>query len=336
MNTEEPPADRPSRWKPILVYAVSLACLLWVFHDVHPRQLLATMAISNWWYVTAAVAVDILTYILQGWRWNLLLSTVGRMGTFRATQGIYAGLFTNEVIPLRVGELVRAFLASRWLSCRFTAVLPSMVIERFLDAVWLAIGIGIAAIIVPLPNHLLEAGDVLGVFALAATAVFLWIVLRKEKELEGAARPAPATGLRGFISNLASGLRGIGITKRLYFSALLSAGMLVCQAFAVWFMMLACGIRLPLSAGVVTVMVVRLGTAIPNAPANIGSFQFFTVVALGLFAVDKTAAAGFSIVYFVALTAPLWILGLVAINRTGMSLGTIRLRATELRRNPAE
>ncbi len=329
--TERRTDEGSSLWKRLLVYAVSLACLVWVFHDVHPRQLLATMTISNWWYVALAVLVDILTYVLQGARWSMLLSTVGPMSTLRATQGIYAGLFTNEVVPLRLGEVVRAFLASRWLSCRFSAVLPSMVVERFLDAIWLVVGIGIAAILVPLPKNLVEAGDVLGVFVLLAGALFLWIVLRKEKELEHGESPAPAKGIRGFISSLASGLREIGISRNFYISALLSAGMLFCQALAVWFMMLACGIRLPLQAGIVVTMIVRLGTAIPNAPANVGSFQFFTVVALGLFAVNKTTAAAFSIVDFVVLTAPLWILGLLAINRTGMSLATIRTRVADLR-----
>ena len=40
-------------------------------------------------------------------------------------------------------------------------------------------------------------------------------------------------------------------------------------------------------------LTVRLGTIIPNAPANVGGFQFFVVLALGLFAVSKTTAAGF-------------------------------------------
>jgi hypothetical protein len=42
------------------------------------------------------------------------------------------------------------------------------------------------------------------------------------------------------------------------------------------------------------ILIVRLGTMIPNAPANVGSFQFFTFLALGSFGVEKTVAAGFS------------------------------------------
>lgn len=346
-----PPARaRAAQLKRALMYSFAAACLIWVFHNVHPRHLLASMRVGNWWLLGAAVVVDILTYVLQGARWKVLLSPVGRLGSIRATQAIYAGLFTNEVMPLRLGELVRALLASRWLSSpnhaqnrRVTgapsgigAVLPSMAVERLLDALWLAAGIGLAALFVRLPRNLLEAGDVLGAMVLGATAVFLWIVLRREKELERAGAQVtsssrPVAEVRSFISRFAGGLRDIGMSRRLYLAALVSAGMLVCQVFAVWFMMRACDIRLPLGAGAVVFLVVRLGTAIPNAPANVGSFQFFTVLALGLFGIDKTTAAAFSIIDFVALTAPLWIIGLFAIGGTGMNWSAMRAEAARIR-----
>ncbi len=328
--------------KRALMYGFAAACLIWVFHDVHPGHLLASIRVSNWGLLAAAVVVDILTYVLQGARWQVLLSPVGQLSSVRATQAIYAGLFTNEVMPLRLGELVRAFLVSRWLSqpdhrqepapAGVAAVLPSMVVERFLDALWLAVGIGLAALFVHLPRNLLEAGDVLGAIVLVATVVFLWIVWRREKQLERGAAQVESRVARSFISRFAAGLREIGISRPLYVAGLISAGMLVCQVLAVWFMMRACDIRLPLGAGAVVFLVVRLGTAIPNAPANVGSFQFFTVVALGLFGIDKTAAAAFSIVDFAALTAPLWILGLIAVAGTGMSWSAIRSEAISVRR----
>jgi glycosyltransferase 2 family protein len=326
---------RRSRLKRALAYTFAIACLVWVFHDVHPRQLLVTMSIANWWFVALAIIVDVLTYVVQGIRWKLLLAPVGRLSTLRATQGIYAGLFTNELVPLRFGELVRAFLVSRWLSSSFTAVVPSMVIERFLDGLWLAIGIGLAAMFVPLPRNLIKAATVLGGLVLLAALLLLYMGFRQDKAAkwrEPGSSSRLVCGVSRFAACLASGFHDIGLSHRLYVAALLSAGMLACQVLALWFMLLACRIELPLAAGAIVLLVVRLGTAIPNAPANIGSFQFFCVLALSLFGVEKTVAAGFSIVYFLALTVPLWIIGLLAISRTGMSLSTIRLGAGALPR----
>jgi glycosyltransferase 2 family protein len=327
---------RKSNIKRALGYFFAFVCLVWVFHDVHPQKLLSAIRIANWWFVILAVFFDVLTYVLQGLRWTLLLNPVGRLRPVKAMQAIYVGLFANEILPLRFGEVVRAFLAARWLKARIGRVVPSMVIERFLDALWLVVGIGLVAIFVPLPGNLIHAGDALGAVVLAATGLFVWLVLRKERELEhgnavaGRSEPGLKHGMARFIANVASGLRQIGLSENLYLAAILSAAMLMCQGLAIWFIMLACGLRLGIAAGAVVLLVVRLGTAIPNAPANVGSFQFFTVLALGLFGVNKTVAAAFSIVGFAILTIPLWAIGLLSLAATGMSFGTLRTRiATE-------
>ena len=57
----------------------------------------------------------------------------------RATQAIYVGLFASEIAPMRLGELVRAYLASRWIARPFAAVVPSMLVERLIDGIWLAL-----------------------------------------------------------------------------------------------------------------------------------------------------------------------------------------------------
>lgn len=334
--------EKSSRLKRALGYFFAVACLIWVFHDIHPQRLLATMKIDNWWFVVVSVFFDVLTYIVQGARWTLLLKPVGRLRPLKATQAIYVGLFTNEVVPLRFGEVVRAFLASRWLKSGVGAIVPSMIVERFLDALWLAVGFAFAAMYVPLPRNLLDAGDVLGIVVLIGSAGFGWIVIRRERRMkdqigpgdheqsEGERKSIRATISR-MITSLAAGLRQIGMSRSLYIAAAFSGAMLACQILAVWFIMLGCGLNLPIGAAAVVLVVVRLGTAIPNAPANVGSFQFFTVIALGLFGVDKTVAAGFSILDFAILTAPLWIIGLFALTRTGMSLRKIRTEIGSLR-----
>lgn len=302
---------------------------MWVFYDIQPQKLLSAIHISNWWFVAASVFFDVLTYLLQGIRWKLLLRPLGHVRAIRATQAIYIGLFTNEVVPLRFGEVVRAFFAARSLNTRITAIIPSIVVERFLDALWLAVGIGLCAMSVDLPKNLVTAAKILGGIVLIAAIAFVCVVLREERELEHGTlhhegRSKVAVAVAKFVDTLAAGLRDIGLSSGLYISALISAGMMVCQALAVWFIMLACGLDLPIGAGAVVMLVVRLGTAIPNAPANVGSFQFFTVLALGLFDVDKTTAAAFSIVDFFVLTTPLWIVGLFSLAQTGFSIGKIK------------
>jgi uncharacterized protein (TIRG00374 family) len=323
------------RWKVILGYVIAVLCLLWVFHDVRLQDLFRSVPSMNWWWVAAAVLFDVLSYLCQGLRWSMLMHPVGRVGTLRATQAIYAGLFVNEILPMRVGEVLRIYLMSRWTSVTFTAVISSILVERFFDAVWLALAFGITVFGVPLPKYLVDAEEILGFGALAATAVFIYLVFYKqsgEKALpsDDRRRSGILGWLYGGILKMADGIRDIGRSKYLYSALGISMLLLLGQILSYWFVMLAYGLKLSFWHGAAIFLIVHVGTAIPSAPSNLGTYQFFTVVGLTIFGVDKTLASGFSMVVFLILTIPLWAIGLWVFSRLGLSLRMIRTEIASL------
>ena len=86
----------------------------------------------------------------------------------------------------------------------------------------------------------------------------------------------------------------------------------------------AYGLHVSLWVPAVTLILVRLGTALPNAPANIGPYQFFCVLSLTLFGIDKTTATGFAIVLSIVLSIPLLTLGLFAFIKSGLTVSEVR------------
>ena len=138
----------------------------------------------------------------------------------------------------------------------------------------------------------------------------------------------PVRRIRAIVQTFADGVSRIGLSGNFFVSLFISLVVLVLQVLSLWMMMFAYRIHLDFMRAATVLLIMRLGTAIPNAPSNAGSYQFFAVLALMLFGVDKTTAAGFSVAAFLILTIPLWALGIAAINRTGMTLRDIR---TEIR-----
>jgi uncharacterized protein (TIRG00374 family) len=309
-------------------YLVAAAGLVWVLHDVAWARLLKHVAGLDWRWVALGVLADIASYVSQGARWRLLLSPVGKLSVIRATQAVYAGLFVNEVAPLHLGEVARAYPVSRWLAAPLVSIVPSMALERLFDGIWLAAGMGLTAIWVPLPRNLIEAGDIFGLTIIGLTAVTFYFVVRKARapRPDDPARPrsAAARWIAANLRQLATGLRMIGLTRNAAAAFLVSFLVVALQAFSFWFIMIAYGLRLSFWIGGAVFLIVRFGTVIPGAPGNLGLYQVFCVLGLALFGVDKTAAAGFSIVVFVILSAPLWGLGLLALGRTGMSLAAMK------------
>ncbi len=314
---------------PALGYVLAAAGLVWVFHDIQPGRLFADVSRIRWGLVVLGIACDVLSYVCGGVRWHLLLKPLGRVSILRTTQAIYAGLFINELLPMRIGEPSRAFLVSRWIPAPFVRVIPSMALERLFEGIWLATGIGLTAMLVPLPANLVRSADILGISVLVLTAVFVLFVFRTPKT-----PPAPQEGRsrsRGWIGSLRTAFRGlgkgfreIGLTPNTYLAFGVSLGLFTFQAFSFWLILVGYGIGMSLWVGAAVFLIVAFGTALPNAPANVGSYQFFCVLGLTLFGVDKTVATGFSVVVFILLTVPLLLLGALALGRSGTTLSSLR------------
>src|SRR2546421_5579895 len=98
----------------IAVNVLSVICLLWVLLAVDFRRLLSEITHLHWGWVSAAVLANLLSYVVQGWRWSLVLAPVTPVPLWRSVQAIYVGLFANEVLPLRSGEIIRCYLQAKW------------------------------------------------------------------------------------------------------------------------------------------------------------------------------------------------------------------------------
>ncbi len=330
--TEAVPTRKPvlHMGKALAGYLLAAICLAWVFHDVEYRDMFRNLGTTAWWLIGLAIVLDILSYACQGLRWSLLLRAKGHLPARKAIQAIYAGLFVNEIIPMRAGELVRIYLASRWIPAAFAGVLPSVLVERFFDAIWLALAVGVTILFVQLPQYLVDAEEVLAIVVFAGTALFAFLVLRKQDAAyTDDLHPGLAGRLSHLVSGLARGLHAIGRSNLLLASFSVSSLVLFFQALAFWLVMWGYGLRLTFWQGAAVLLIVHLGTILPGAPSNIGTYQFFTVIGLTHFGIDKTTATGFSVVVFLILTIPLWVIGIFAFGRAGLSLHglTARMRA---------
>src|SRR5215831_13813943 len=216
-------------WRYAVGWLLAAAGLVWVLHDVHLSRLARQLAGIDWRRVALAMACDLLSYLVQGVRWKLLLEPVGKINLLQAVQAIYAGLFTNEVLPMRPGEFVRSYIASRRVGAGFVTILPSIILERLFDGVWIAMGIGLAAIFAPLPEDLIEAGEMFVAVIALFVAFFIYLVLRRPSPRRsgrqadrGLPRWKPLRAIAGLFKRLSEGLREASRTKEFYLAFALS------------------------------------------------------------------------------------------------------------------
>ncbi len=316
------------RW---LGYTLAVVCLVYVLYDIHPAKALHELRNVSWKWVLLGMLFDVISYGVQGIRWKLLLQPFRRVRLSHSIRAVYAGLLANMAFPLRPGELMRTYLLANAEGISFGRVLGSVGVERLVDLVAAVASLGIVSLFVDLPRRLRKAAVILGIVALVLVVLFLVAILYLEIKMAGnSAGQVGPKRLTGKFMPALMGLHAMGTAPSFYPAVLVSLGMPFFQILALWAMMKSYGLGLSFLAAVVVLLVINLGVSLPNAPANVGSYQFFCVVGLGVFDVEKTSAAGFSIFAFVMLTLPFLFLGFWAMMRSGMSIRGMRERIREL------
>jgi uncharacterized protein (TIRG00374 family) len=323
--------QKKSRALRILGYALATACLIWVLHDFHIVQALRELARVDWKWVAIGMGFDVLSYGVQALRWKWLLSPFGKVRLTHTIRAVYAGLFANLVFPLRPGELLRSYIVSDAEDIKLGRVLGSVGVERLVDLVIATASLAVVSLLVDLPQKFRKVADTLGIVTLLLLAIVVLMIYYLEVRL--AQNPEANSGPRhlpGKLMRALLGLHAMGTAPSFYAAVFASLLMPACQVLGLWAMIQAYGLHLPFLAAIVVLLIINLGVSLPNAPANVGSYQFFCVLGLSVFQVEKTTATSFSIFAFLALTIPFIFLGFVGLVRSGLSLKSMREKVKEL------
>jgi uncharacterized protein (TIRG00374 family) len=294
-----------------------------VLHDFEPEKLAGEIRAMKWSWVAAAVLFDILVYFLQGWRWSLLLRPVANIPFAQSIRAIYVGLFANEILPLRTGEVIRCYLQGRWSQLPFTVVLSSALIERIFDGVWLIVCLLVTLQFVHLPEIYTALGQMLGMVVLLAGALLagaMFFPHRTRAALENHRWLAK-------LNVLLEDLYLIGHSRYLLLSAFASLPYLLLQVLPIYALAHAYGIGISIGQGFALMVILRLVSVVPQAPGNLGAFQAAASVGLMLFGIEESLAKRFSFVMWAIITLPLLIAGFIALALTGLKLGELRREA---------
>ena len=315
-------------WMPqALGYSISAASLIWLLHGYPIRQeLIPAIKDLDWKWVFFAILADLAVYVTHGWRWKTVLSPVIRMRFWRTVQAVYIGLFANEVLPLRTGELIRCYLLAHWNDLRLSLSLASAAFERLIDGVFLVAAFLVTVSLVNgIPHDLVLLGKILAGLLVFGVMLLLFIMTSKQEAPAVLAENRWSSTLRHVIE----GLHLMGNLRSLGIAAAISLLYLVLQVFSVYALMKADEMDLSFWAAFGVLTIIRLWTVVPNAPGNLGLVNAACVAALHLFDVETNVAKTFSIILFGALTLPLLMGGALAVALTGVNISELRNRARQ-------
>jgi glycosyltransferase 2 family protein len=246
--------------------------------------------------VAATVACIVLDLTLRALRWRGLLAPVARLRLRTVAASLLVGYLANNILPARLGELVRSHHLGDRTGVSRASVLGTVVVERVVDT-GVLVTIASAAIVILSVRGIVASAVLLGLaltgFLVAALALAL-----VAHRLPYADRVAAAVERWPAVVRAASRLRGgLAVAGRprtmagaIGWSVAAWAATIVAFALAGQ----AIGVELTWGQAALLAAGVSLVTAIPAGPGYIGTFELAAVEigkAVGVPADDAFALA---------------------------------------------
>jgi len=319
-----PHRRRIPRWlSPAIGYTVSAVSLVWVFSKFPYALLGDHLRTMNWRLAGIAIAIEITVYFIDAWRWGALLKSVGAPSFGVCLQAVFVGLFANDVLPARAGEIIRCFLLSYETKVPLSLALTSDVILRIMDGIWIVILYLLVTF--QIGTHVVVTrvmwGFGAGVALISALAFF--VLFRRQR----AHHFVRNTSWAARFVHLLAEVHTLGHWRELRAAMWMSGLYWLAQALAIWALTRADRFDLGLAAASFLLVVKTVVTLIPNAPANVGAYQAAAMYALGLLLVEHTNAQIFAEIMFWFLTLPVAIGGAIALAFTGVDITVLHRRA---------
>jgi hypothetical protein len=306
----------------LLGLAVSAGLLAYCFWDVDLAVIGARLRETLWTFLALSVALSFASLWTRAWRWAYLFPPGPRPShLFRA---LLIGYMGNNLLPLRAGEVVRVYVASRH-GPRFWTTVATVVVERVLDGLALGLIVAGLLLLVPVPVEMRWSIAIFLALDLAALAVLVTIAVAPRICRALIETIFHRVGwlerrLIGLLGTMTEGLRGIRTPRHALPVVLGSVAIWLLLALSVWTAMHAAHLDLPLVASWVVLAFLGLGVSLPSSPGFVGVVQAAIVLALALFAVPRAEALSFSLLFHASQFLPITAAGLVCLLLEHVSL----------------
>jgi uncharacterized protein (TIRG00374 family) len=305
------------------------------FRNVPFAELGAALERFDVRWLLPAVAISLLLMVMRAWRWQLELRPLAHIGMGRLWLVCSVAYMAINLLPVRLGEVVRPWLLSRRSRVTISNVVGNLVVEKTMDSIaivfYILVGLLTASDLpawvrrgawFPAIAATLLAGIVVIVWLKGEPFVDRWVVHYLPERFGG--------GLKRITRAILDGMRVLPDGRLLLSVFVVSIALWSLPILSSWVIIRAFNFAVPFNAALIVFIFIGFGTALPNAPGMIGTYQYACVLALGLFGVPQADALAYGLVLNALQLLTIIAQGLVAYPFTGISVDDFRRARGEL------
>ncbi len=326
------------KWKLLVGSLLSVLFLFLAFRGARLDDVAHALADAEYIWIIPVLVLTVLAFALRAWRWRLLLEPVKRIGFLPLFSSTMIGFMGNNLLPARLGELMRAHSLGRSSDVSRSAALATIVVERIFDIIVLLIVFGLILLSSSVEGEIRAWGLLLFVLAIPVLAL-LMAFRRWPGPVTRLALAAAPGRLRPTVGRMADNFReGLAVFSRaglLLRALLFSLAMWACFVLVVELCFRGLGLDLPRGAALVVLVVMAIGTMVPSAPGYIGTLQYAGTLALLQYGVERSVGLSFTFLYHASQWFPVTAIGLFFFARENLSLRALaRLDSTDRPKEP--
>src|SRR5712692_2325004 len=135
-------------WRFWIGLLVSAACLYIAFQGIQFDKLFDALAKIDYVWLIVASVLFCTSYSGRVFRWQLLFSPL-RLRLIKIFNTLNIGYFLSNLLPARIGDLVRAYLIGDIESVSKARALSTIIVERMSDGLAVVLLLGVTALFVP-------------------------------------------------------------------------------------------------------------------------------------------------------------------------------------------
>ncbi len=314
----------------ILGAIVSALAVLFIVQQVDLTLFVESMRAANFWYLLPCVLLLLLGLVARAFRWRVLLA--GRLPLLRTFSIMNVAYLVNGVLPLRIGELARIYLASRVddpVPAPHTA--STIIVERLLDLLAVVLMVLLALSMGPVPQRLQTASGIAAIAAVIGFVVLLILARRRslaERMFHAVLSVIPVLRrwqvLEDWFEQFLDGLMPLTRPR-----ALVAA---VTWTVIGWMFSIAAGYVLmfaffpegSLAATMLYIAAAAFAIALPAVPGNVGTYEAAILLALQAMGYDTSGTAlAFAVMVHAVNVFVHASTGMIGFVQEGISLGQL-------------
>lgn len=330
------------KWQSLaLGLIISLATLAYALNGVDLTSLRDEFARGRYVFVVPGLLLGLAGLGFRALRWRALLNE--RITLPHSFNILNVGYFFGAVLPLRLGDVVRMFLATRLdppISA-FTA-LSSMVVERLTDTLAVVMMVVLAVSLAPVTPQVEAAARLSGIAAIGGLLVLAVLAARRvwaHRLVALAVRAIPLLQRLNpaqLVDRVLDGIAPLGSVRGAALTLGLTAAAWTCS-ISEGYVLMAVFYGQPSWDGTLLMIAIgALAVALPAVPGSVGPFEAAVVTGLAIAGLAppelKARALAFAVLVHVANTGTFAVMGWIGLLQENITLAQIIQSAQALTR----